>query len=96
MVYSIHKGRRGRGVPCAAVVQYYCNSAGITGGGGQYNDDWLVNKSVEVNEYLVKAETSPHSETRERLKLRLSRMAVFASADTRHSPYPSPRWRRAG
>ena len=34
MVYSIDKGVRGRGVPCAAVVQYYCNSMGITGGGG--------------------------------------------------------------
>jgi len=55
MVYSIHKRGRERGVPCSYVVKYYCNSAGITGRGGQYNDDWLVNKSVKVNEYLVKA-----------------------------------------
>jgi len=34
MVYSNDKVSRGRGVPCAAVVQYYCNSVGITGGGG--------------------------------------------------------------
>ena len=34
MVYSIQKGRRERGVPCAVVVQCYRNSAGITGGGG--------------------------------------------------------------
>ena len=23
--------------------------------GGQWNDDWLIQKSVEVNEYLVEA-----------------------------------------
>jgi len=32
MVYSIQKEGRGRGVPCAVVVQYYCNSVGIAGG----------------------------------------------------------------
>ena len=58
MVYSIHKGGRGRGVYCAVVVQHYCNSVGITGG-GSINDYWLVRKSVEVNEYLVKATSIP-------------------------------------
>jgi len=55
MVYSIHKEGLGRGVPCTVVVQYYCNSVGIAYGGGGLNDDGLVHKSVEVNEYLVKA-----------------------------------------
>ena len=34
MVYSIHTGGRGGGVPCAVVVQYYCNSMGIYTWGG--------------------------------------------------------------
>jgi len=62
MVYSIQKGGRGRGVPRAVVVQYYCNSAGITGGGGQYNEAWLVHKSVEVNEHIVKANMLSHAQ----------------------------------
>jgi len=34
MVYGIQKVGQGGGVvPCAEVVQYYCNSVGITGGG---------------------------------------------------------------
>jgi len=56
MVYSIQTGGRGRGVPCAVGVQYYCNSVGIARrGGNTYNDDWLVHKSksVDVNKYLV-------------------------------------------
>jgi len=32
---------------------------GITAGGGHYKDEWLVYKSVEVNEYLVKAKLGP-------------------------------------
>jgi len=40
-----------------SIVPYNCNSAGIIGGGGQYNEDWLVHKGVEVNEYLVKAKS---------------------------------------
>jgi len=55
MVYSIHRGSRGRGVPCAVVVQCYCNSVGIAGGGRAYNNDWITHKSVEVNESVVKA-----------------------------------------
>ena len=35
MVYIIQKEVRGKGVPCAVVVQYHCNSVGITGEGGQ-------------------------------------------------------------
>jgi len=32
------------------------------GGGGQYNNDWFVPKSVEVNESLVKAKCpNPHT-----------------------------------
>ena len=34
MVYSIQKEGRGRGVPCAEVVRYYCKSLGLTGGRG--------------------------------------------------------------
>ena len=34
MVHSIQKEDRGKGVPCAVVVQYYCNRVGIIGGGG--------------------------------------------------------------
>jgi len=42
-------------VYCAIVVQYYCNSVGITSGGGNTMMMWLVLKNVSVNEYLVKA-----------------------------------------
>jgi len=34
IVYSIQKEGRGRGIPCEVVVQYFCNSVGITAGGG--------------------------------------------------------------
>ena len=34
MVYSIQKEGRGKGVPCIVVVQYYCNSVGLTDGRG--------------------------------------------------------------
>jgi len=59
MVHGIHKGGRVGGVYCAIVVQYYCKSVAITGGGRQTNDDGLVHKSVAVNESLVKATPPP-------------------------------------
>jgi len=31
----MQKEGRGRGLPSAVVVQYYCNSVGITGGGSK-------------------------------------------------------------
>ena len=34
MVYGIHKGGRWGGVYCAVVVQKYCNTVGVAGGGG--------------------------------------------------------------
>jgi len=43
------------GVPCAVVVQYHWNSVGITGWGGGGMMIGSFTKSVEVNEYLVKA-----------------------------------------
>jgi len=51
-------------VYCAIVVQEYFNSVGNADGEGQEKDDSLVQKSFEVNEYLVKANptrlTTPH------------------------------------
>jgi len=47
------------------IAQWSCNTIAIAcpmqvGGGGQSHDDWLVHKSVEVNEYLVKANVTPY------------------------------------
>ena len=52
MVYGIHTEGRGGGVPCVVVLQTVW---ALQVGGGQSDDDWLVHKRVEVNEYLVKA-----------------------------------------
>jgi len=55
MVYSTQKGGWEEIVYCAIVVQYYCNRVGNADGEGQENEDSLVHKSFEVNEYFVKA-----------------------------------------
>ena len=49
------RGVGGGVVYCAIVVQEYCNSVGSAGGRGEHKDDWFVHKSLEVKEYLVKA-----------------------------------------
>ena len=40
---------------CATVVESYCKRVGNADGEGRDNEDSLVHKSYEVNEYLVKA-----------------------------------------
>jgi len=35
MVYSIQREGQGKGVSCAVVVQYHCNTVGITDGVGR-------------------------------------------------------------
>jgi len=51
-----YKSGVGGGVVCCAMdVQRYCNSAGNAGGRGQWTDDRIVHKSIEVKQYLVKA-----------------------------------------
>jgi len=54
MVYTIQEKGWGRCVHRTVVVQYDCNSVGLTGGRGSTMVR-LVHDSVEVNEYLVKA-----------------------------------------
>jgi len=55
-VYGIHKGEV-EGV--AYIAQKSCNTIAIVvgnaGGRGEYRDDLFVHKSLDVNEYLVKA-----------------------------------------
>jgi len=55
MVYSTRNGGWEGIVYCAIVVQWYCSSVGNADGKGQDNEESLVHKSFEVNEYLVKA-----------------------------------------
>ena len=61
MVYGMHTEDRGRGVPCAVVVQYNCNSVGITGGGEQCNEEWLVHKSVRYPLSIAKSPCTSRS-----------------------------------
>jgi len=58
IVYGIQKGARGGVVYCAIYVQKYCSTAGNAGGRGQSTEDRFVHESLEVEQYLVKANPS--------------------------------------
>jgi len=59
MVCSIQKEGRGEGLTLRNSRAKRLQQCGYYRWGGQYIDDWLVHRRVEVNEYLVKAKAHP-------------------------------------
>jgi len=57
MVYGIQNLGWEAIIYCAIVVQQGCNSVGNADEEGQENEDSLVHKSFEVNDYFVKAKS---------------------------------------
>jgi len=74
--YTIQFGQRRYRVKvkldCAIVVHYFRNSVGIKGGvgGGHTNEDWLVHKSVAVNESLLRVARVCHEQALVSLKIK--------------------------
>jgi len=56
LVWCTYKREVGRGIVyCPIIVQSYCSRVGNAGRRREWKDGWFVLYSLEVNEYLVKA-----------------------------------------
>jgi len=77
MVYGIQtEGRRGVEY-CAILLHSYCNRVSNAGGGAQYKDKCFVHNSLDVKEYLVKANPSVPARLRLLRSARLGLHKIF-------------------